>query len=157
MQAPGADVLGAFVDFMRDLGEAAHAVGGKFQLHAFGGQQRGVLLGQRMLRFGQDALEVVCAQRRQFNADRKTPLQFRNQVRRFGQRKRAGRDEQDVIGLDDAVLGGNGGTFHQRQQVALHAFAADARAAPFAALADLVDFVDEDDAVLLAGAQGRAS
>ena len=44
------------------------------------------------------------------------------------------------------------GAFHQRQQVALHAFAADVGAAHVAAaLGDLVDLVDEDDAVLLAG------
>ncbi len=36
------------------------------------------------------------------------------------------------------------------KQIALHAFARDAGAAPFAALRDLVDLVDEDDAVLLA-------
>src|SRR5450432_3691904 len=48
------------------------------------------------------------------------------------------------------MLGGNCGTFHKRQKVALYTFAADAGAAPFAALADLVYLVDEDNAVLFA-------
>ena len=37
--------------------------------------------------------------------------------------ERAAGDEQDVVGLDHAVLGGDGGAFDQRQQVALHALA----------------------------------
>ncbi len=61
----------------------------------------------------------------------------------------AGRDEQDVIGLHRSVLGRHRRALDERQQVALHAFAADA--GPDAALprGDLVDLVDEDDAVVL--------
>src|SRR6185437_8576861 len=70
-------------------------------------------------------------------------------IGRLGQRERAGGDEQHVVGLDRAVLGGNGGALHQRQQVALHAFAADPGVAVVAALGHLVDLVEEDDAVLL--------
>ena len=63
--------------------------------------------------------------------------------------ERAGRDEQDVIGAHHAVLGVDGGAFDDRQDVALHAFAADV--GPVAALApgDLVDLVEEDHAALL--------
>ena len=34
------------------------------------------------------------------------PLQFRNQVARLGKMEGAAGDEQDVVGLDQAVLGG---------------------------------------------------
>jgi hypothetical protein len=51
----------------------------------------------------------------------------------------------------DAVLGADHRALDQRQQVALHALAADVGAVAFGALGDLVDLVDEDDAVLLAG------
>ena len=95
-------------------------------------------------------LKSSARQRGKLDADRKTALQFRHQIGRLGQRERARGDEQDVVGLDDAVLGRHRRAFDQRQQIALHAFARHAGAAPFAALRDLVDLVDEDDAVLLA-------
>ena len=59
------------------------------------------------------------------------------------------RDEQHVIRLDGPVLGIHRATFHQRQQVALHALARHVGAGRFLAPRDLVDFVDEHDAVLL--------
>ena len=55
------------------------------------------------------------------------------------------------------MLGGDGRAFDQRQEIALHAFAADIAAATvFAARADLVDLVDEDDAALLDHVDGIA-
>ena len=70
--------------------------------------------------------------------------------------ERTGGDEQDVVGLHHAVLGGDGAALDQRQQVALHAFARDVGAADgLAAPGHLVDLVDEDDAVLLDVRQGR--
>ncbi len=63
--------------------------------------------------------------------------------------KRAGRDEQHMIGLDRAVLGIHRAALHQGQQVALHALARHVSAHGFLAARDLVDFVDEHDAVLL--------
>ena len=113
-------------------------------------EQGGVLLGQRVLRLAQDATEIVGGQRAELDPDRKAALQFGNQVGGLGQRERARGDEQDVVGSHDAVLGRHRRAFDQRQQVALHAFATDAGAAELAALGNLVDLVDEDDAVLLA-------
>src|SRR3546814_15051126 len=85
---------------------------------------------------------------------RQAALAFRNQIRRLGKVKRTGRDEQHVVGLDRAVLGADGAALDQRQQIALHAFARDIRAAGvLAALADLVDLVDEDDAVFFGVAE----
>ncbi len=55
-------------------------------------------------------------------------------------------DEQDVVGLHRAVLGGDRSALDQRQQVALHALAAD-RTAAHVAHGDLVDLVKEHDAV----------
>src|SRR5690606_41678409 len=50
-------------------------------------------------------------------------------ISRFGEVERARADEQHVVGLHRPVLGGHGRTFDQRQQVTLHAFAADRAAA----------------------------
>src|SRR5580692_2884723 len=58
-------------------------------------------------------------------------------------------DEQDVIGLHRAVLGGDRGALDQRQQIALHAFARHVGADAAFARADLVDLVEEHDAVVL--------
>ena len=80
-------------------------------------------LDQRRLRLGQDPAHVVARQRFQLDADRQPPLQFRQQVRGLCDMERAGGDEQDVVGLDRAVLGRDRGAFDQRQQVALHALA----------------------------------
>ena len=62
--------------------------------------------------------------------------------------ERARRDEQDVVGLDRPVLGRDRGALDQRQQVALHALARDV-GADAVARANLVDLVEEDDAVVL--------
>jgi len=99
---------------------------------------------------GQDALEILHRQRVQFHADRQTPLQLGNEIRRFRQVERARRDEQHVIGLDHAVLGRHGRAFDERQKIALHALPRrrSAPCKPFAG-GDLVDLVDEHDAVLL--------
>ena len=58
-------------------------------------------------------------------------------------------DEQDVVRAYHAVLGVDGRAFDQRQQVALHAGARDVGAAGLRTRGDLVDLVEEDDAVLL--------
>ena len=149
VQAAGADVLGAFVHLVSDFGDPAHAAGVEVQRHAFGRQQRFVLRAQRGIGLGEDANEVLDLERIQFDADREAALQLGNQIRRLGHVERAGGDEQDVIRLHHAVLGGHRAAFHQRQQVALHAFARHVGAVRFLAAGDLVDLVDEHDAVLL--------
>ena len=111
--------------------------------------QRDILLDQRCFRLGQDAAHVIARQRLQLDSDRQAALQFRQQVRRLGDMERAGGDEQDVVGLDRAMLGRNGGAFDQRQQVALHALARDVAAMTVLAYAYLVDLVEEHDAVVL--------
>src|ERR1700719_3947501 len=63
--------------------------------------------------------------------------------------ERARGDEQDVVGLHRAMLGGDGGAFDQRQEIALHALARYVGAEAAFARADLVDLVEEHDAVVL--------
>ena len=107
------------------------------------------MLDERALGFGQDADEILAAERFELDADRKPPLQLGNQIRRLRHVKRAGGNEQDVVGLDHPVLGVHGRAFDDRQDVALYAFAADVGSMAAFAPRDLVDFVDEDDAGLL--------
>ena len=69
-----------------------------------------------------------------------------------GHVKGARGDEQYMIRLDGAILGPDRGTLDQRQKIALHAFAADVRAAnALRTSADFVDFVQEHDPVILDG------
>ena len=66
--------------------------------------------------------------------------------------ERARRDEQNMVRFDRPVFGRYRGAFNERQQIALYAFAAHVRPAhALAAAANLVDLVDEHDAVLLDG------
>ena len=97
----------------------------------------------------QDRLEVVDRERAELDPDREAPLQLGNQVARLGEVKGARGDEEDVVGLHHAVLGVDRRSLDQRQQVALHALARDVGALRLRARGDLVDLVDEDDAVLL--------
>ena len=85
----------------------------------------------------------------QFDADRQPALQFGQQVRGLRNVERARRNEQNMVGLHRAVLGRDGGAFDQRQQIALHALARHVAAHAALARANLVELVEEDDAVLL--------
>ena len=126
------------------------------KLDALGREERRVLLDERALGLGQDAHEVLAAERLELDADREAALQLRNEVRRLRDVERAGGDEEDVVGLHHAVLGVDGRALDDWQDVALHAFAADVRPVPTLAPGDLVDLVDEDDPGLLHAFDRRA-
>ncbi len=150
MQPARADILDRLVDVGRQLGQLVDGVRLELQLDLLGRQQRLVLLDQAGLGLGQDAAEILLGERGQADPDRQAALQLGQHVGRLGHMERAGADEQHVVGLHRAVLCVHRRALDQRQQVALHAFAAHvATAAELAAGGDLVDLVDEDDAVLL--------
>ena len=130
------------------VGDALDGVVGELELDAFGVEQRDVLLDQRVLRLLEDADEILRAERLQLHADRKAALQLGNQVGGLGDVEGAGRDEQNVVGAHHAVLGVDGRALDDRQDVALHAFAAHVGPVPALAAGDLVDLVQEDDAGL---------
>ncbi len=156
MQPARADILDTGVDLRREVGDRAHGVVAEIEGHVLRGQQRLVLLDQVGLGVGEDAHEVIARKRLQLDADRQAALQLRQQVRGLGQVERARGDEQDMVGLHRAMLGGDRGALDQGQQIALHAFATDIGAAHFGAPGDLVDLVQEHDAVVLHGADGLA-
>ena len=108
----------------------------------------GVLLRQTGVGTGQDALGSPARSGAQLDADRKAALRLGDQIARLAQVKGTAGDEQDVIGLDRAVLGVDRGALDQRQQVALPPWR-DTSAPWCLAGGDLVDLVEEDDAVLL--------
>ena len=59
MQTTGADILRFFVNLECDFGEPANPIVGKAQCQSFGFHKRAVLLGQRIIRFGQNTLKVL--------------------------------------------------------------------------------------------------
>ena len=154
MQPPGADVLHALVHLCRDARDFLHAVRGELERRAIRRAQRRVLLGEGILRLRHDAHEIGLGQRRELDANREAALQLRNQVARLGDMECARRDEEDVIGAHVAVTRLYRRTLDDRQEVALDAFAGHVGAGALAALAgDLVDLVDEDDAVVFDAVQ----
>jgi hypothetical protein len=93
----------------------------------------------------------------ELDADGQSTLELRDEVRRLARVERAARYKQYVRRVDVAVFGIHRRTLYNRQQVALHALAARVGAVVrVALLADLVDLVDEDDAVLLDGVDREA-
>src|SRR5215472_10066228 len=154
VQAARADVFAARVHLRSDLRERAYRVLGEGQLDALGRHQGDVLLGQRVLRLGQDANEIVASQRSQLDADGKASLKLRDQIGRLGGVKRARGNEQDVVGTNRAVFGVYGRAFDNREQVALHAFARDVGTPACLPSRDFVYLIDEHDARLL-GAMNR--
>src|SRR5579864_1320317 len=71
---------------------------------ALGGEQRLVLLDEARLGLDQDAAEILAVERLQFDADRQSPLQLRQQVGGLCQMERTRRDEKHVVGFDRAVF-----------------------------------------------------
>src|SRR3989454_6855462 len=82
-----------------------------------------VLRDQRVLRFRQDADEILARQGVELDADRKASLELRDEVRGLRDVEGAGRDEQDVVGAHDPVLGRDGRALHDGEQVPLDALA----------------------------------
>ncbi len=157
MQTPRPNVLDRRVDLLGQQRQFVDRGVVEIEGNPLGREQCFVLFDQACFRLDEDAPEVVAVERLQFDPDRQSALQFRQQIGRLGLVEGTRSDEQDMVGLDRPVLRRDRGAFDQWQEVALHPFAADigtAAAGAFAAPADLVDFVDEDDAVLL-GRGGR--
>jgi hypothetical protein len=81
--------------------------------------------------------EVIAGERLQLHPDRQAALKLRQQVAGLVHMERARRDEEHMVGLHRAVFGRHRRAFDQRQQIALHAFAADIGALGFGARATL--------------------
>ncbi len=130
VQAAGADVLGGAVDQERQVGHGLDGVAGELEHDSFGPEQGLVLADQGGPGFAEDPGEVVAGQVVHLDPNREPALELGHEVGRLGAMEGPGGDEQDVIGLDRAVLGVDGGSLDDRQQVALDALARDVRPAP---------------------------
>src|ERR1035438_3932160 len=147
VKAAGTDVFCLLVHLEGELGHLAQCLGSELEAYAFGLKQRGVLLGERGLGLGENAQEIVYGERLQLNANGEAALQFGDQVAGLGNMECAGGDEEDVVGADHAVARVDGGSFNDGEDIALNAFAGDVGAVATLAAGNLVDFIEEDDAV----------
>ena len=102
-----------------------------------------------LLRLGEDLDEILFGEALQLHVDGEAPLQFGDEVFHLGDVEGAGGDEEDEVRLHGAVLGHDGAALDDGQDVALDALAGDVRPALVGFAGDLVDLVDEDDALLL--------
>src|SRR2546427_728679 len=139
------DVLCARVHLHRNVRDRLHRIRRERESHLLRPQQLRVLLEQRVLRFRQDADEILARQGVELDADREAPLELGDEVRGLRDVKGAGRDEQDVVGAHGPVLGRDGRALHDRQQVPLDALAGDVGPVTRLAPGDLVELVEEDD------------
>ena len=114
VKPPRADILDRRVDFGGEARQLVDRVVREVQLDFLGLQQRLVLLDQAGFRLGQDAAEILPCQGLQLDPDRQTALKLGQQVRRLGDVESARGDEQDMVGLDRAVLGRDRGSLDQR-------------------------------------------
>ena len=79
----------AFVDLAGDPRNFADRFGGEINADLLGPQQRPVLFDQIGPRFGEDANEIVLAERLKLNPDRQAALQFGQHVAGLGNVERA--------------------------------------------------------------------
>ena len=75
------------------------------------------------------SLKSSCDKAVERHVHREAALQLGNQIRHLGDMERARGDEEHEVRFHRAVLGVHGGAFHDGQNVALHALAADVRPA----------------------------
>jgi len=149
VQTARPDVFGFFIHGAgqpRDFGER---VVGEAEPQPLGAEQGDVLLDQGVPGLPQDADEIVLPEGRELHPDGEASLELRDEVGRFGYVKSARGDEEDVIGPDHAVARADGRSLDEGEDVALHPLAADVGAVTRLPAGDLVDFIEEEDPVLL--------
>src|SRR6266851_5691477 len=156
VQAPRADIFCLLVHACGKSRDGGDGIFGNVQLHAFGLQERHVLLDERVLRLGENANEIFFLQGLQFDANGQAALQFRDQIGRLGDVERTSSDEKNMVGSNHPVAGVDGRAFDDRQNVALHAFARYIGPVAGFAAGNLVDLVDKNNSHLLGALVGHA-
>ena len=150
MQPAGADVLLRLIHAAGDIGQRLDSIGTEVERDSVGGEQGLVLQRERTGGFRQNSHEVVAGQVLQLHANGEASLQFGHQVGRATAMESPGGDEQNLLGGEAAVSCLHGGAFDDGEQIPLDALPADIGPAfAIGGHADLVDFVEKDDAGFL--------
>mmetsp|Transcript_16585 Transcript_16585/g.35886 ORF Transcript_16585/g.35886 Transcript_16585/m.35886 type:complete len:281 (+) Transcript_16585:420-1262(+) len=151
VQAACTDVLKGPVQVLRYAGNLVDGGVCEVQVQALCCQQHLLLFDEVEVWLGEDAVKVGAVQRLELHPDGQAALQLRHQVRGLGAVEGSGADEEDVVGVEVAVLGLHCAALNDGQQVALHAHTAWVSPPPrrVAPRHNLVNLVDEDDAIVL--------
>src|SRR3546814_19874318 len=106
-------------------GEGAESVFGHIDNDFFRREQRLVVFRLASLGLSQDRNEVLFRQRLYLYPDRQAALQFGQKIAWLGDMKSPRCDEKDMVGFQRSIFRRDCGALNKRQQIALHAFAAD--------------------------------
>ena len=147
MQAAGADVFAGGVHVGGDGGDLFDGVFGELQVDVVHPQQLAVLSGDGVARLGEDLDEVLFGKALQLYVDGEAPLQFGDEVFHLRHMEGACGDKEDEVRLHGAVLGHHRAALDDGQDIPLHPLARDVCPALVGFAGDLVDLVDEDDAL----------
>ena len=145
MQAPRADIFNIFVDTCRHFGNGRNTVIREIKGDIFCSHKSDILFDQAVVRLNQNMFEIIFGQCVKLNPDWQTALKFRKEIGWLGNRKRARRNEKDMISFNVTMLGGYCAAFNKRQQITLHSFAANFAAISVCAASNFIDLVDEDN------------
>src|SRR6266536_5831667 len=92
-----AAVLHTLFHVRGDARDLLDRVLGDLEVDALRGEERDVLLHERVLRLAQDAHQALAPERLELDADRESPLELGDEVGHLRDVERAGRDEEDVV------------------------------------------------------------
>ena len=120
---PGAHVAELGVGLGCEVGDGVDGLVLELDVEPFDFEEGLLLCGERVFRFGEYADEVVPPQRGELDADGEPALEFGHEVGDAGLVEGAGGNKKDVVGVDDAVPRGDGGSLDDGEQVALDALA----------------------------------
>ena len=127
-----------------DFSYLLYCLVGKFEVDFVHSQKRGVLHKNCVVGLGKDFFKILFAQTVKLYAYRETSLKLGNKVAYARDMERARRDKENMVGVDLSVLGIDGTTLYDRQNISLYALSRNVVSLSAVALiGNLVDFVDE--------------
>ena len=148
VQTARADVFAGGVEFHRNFRDTLDCAFVELEQNIIYAQQLAVLERERVFRFRQNAHEVFFRQAFEFDGHGESALQFGNQIFHRRHVERARRDEENEIGFYRAVFRNNRRAFHDRQNIPLHAFSRNVRAAAVAFARYFIDLVNKNNTVV---------
>ena len=114
LQSSGTNIFHFAVYLESDAGQFTKGVVLETKFNLFSCQHGLILLGKGIFRLFQDLVEIIFRETLQLNTNREAALQLRNQVARFGYVESTGSNEQNMVGMNNAILCIHRTAFHNR-------------------------------------------
>ena len=151
MQTAGTNILILGIDITGQLSQMVNSIICKLQLNTLSRKQCLILLDKSISRLGQNALEISLFQRLKLYPDRKTALKLRNKIRWLRHMEGTGCNKENMIRLYRSVLGHNGRSFYDRQDITLNALPGNIMAAMITGYCHLINFIQEYNTAIFSG------